>query len=312
MVVHARLRWLRDQIVAGVAAHLTFGAAAFEGRGKVKVVLDPARPRTSPTARAVLLSAASALEEQAGHAVVVDRGHRFSDGRAEAESWVEVQFMLLVSTAMPMIAFLEFMLLLQPSLVSLGAVILRRLRSQQCGLTLKSLAVRRVVRHKGAAQDKAEQRAPGGGSDSDDEDLGAAAEPMGLSIMPKGLFSMPAGPADDDDDLLGPAAGPPPRRAPTAGAAPAEDDDDIFAARDDAGGAADDTFSSGPQESATDMAGGLFDELPAPQEAQTAAAWLPALPTTGMGAMPLSAMPVGALDAAALGTAKARKGKQAE
>ncbi|CAK0794611.1 unnamed protein product, partial [Prorocentrum cordatum] len=204
MVVHARLRWLHDQIVAGVAAHLTFGAAAIEGRGKVKVVLDPARPRTSPTARAVLLSALSALEEQAGHAVVVDRGHRFSNGRARsvsgsahaprlarhgpaavrrrlrsmrstptpsrssleprmrrqrrlrqhqgAESWMEVQCMLLVSTAMPMIAFLEFMLLLRPSLVSLEAVILRRLRSQQCGLTLKSLAVRRVVRHKGAAQ----------------------------------------------------------------------------------------------------------------------------------------------------------------
>eukprot|EP00959_Pyramimonas_sp_CCMP1952_P468278 9492972-Pyramimonas_sp.AAC.1 len=83
MVVHARLRWLRDQIVAGVAAHPTFGAAAFEGRGKVNVAVDPARPRTSPTARAALLSALSALEEQAGYVVVVGRGHRFSDGRAE-------------------------------------------------------------------------------------------------------------------------------------------------------------------------------------------------------------------------------------
>ena len=91
MVVHARLCWLRDQVVAGVAAHLTFGAAAIEGRGKVKVVLDPARPSTSPTARAVLLSALAALEEQAGCAVVVDRGHRFSDGRTEVCFWLSAR-----------------------------------------------------------------------------------------------------------------------------------------------------------------------------------------------------------------------------
>ncbi|CAK0840291.1 unnamed protein product [Prorocentrum cordatum] len=153
MVVHARLRWLRDQVVAGVAAHLTFGAAAIEGRGKVKVVLDPARPRTSPTARAVLLSALTSLEEQAGNAVVVDRGHRFSDGRTEVCFWLDfmllvsmampmsvflvlvqymllvssampmpalVQFRLLVSTAMPMLAFLEFMLLVSTAMPMLA------------------------------------------------------------------------------------------------------------------------------------------------------------------------------------------------
>ncbi|CAK0880823.1 unnamed protein product [Prorocentrum cordatum] len=153
MVVHARLRWLRDQVVAGAAAHLTFGAAAIEGRGKVKVVLDPARPRTSPTARAVLLSALTALEEQAGNAVVVDRGHRFSDGRTEVCFWLDfmllvsmampmsvfqvlvqymllvssampmpalVHFRLLVSTAMPMLAFLEFMLLVSTAMPMLA------------------------------------------------------------------------------------------------------------------------------------------------------------------------------------------------
>ncbi|CAK0821258.1 unnamed protein product [Prorocentrum cordatum] len=139
MVVHARLRWLRDQVVAGAAAHLTFGAAAIEGRGKVKVVLDPARPRTSPTARAVLLSALTALEEQAGNAVVVDRGHRFSDGRTEVCFWLsarpaasQLDFMLLVSMAMPMSVFqvlVQYMLLVSSAMAMPALVQLRLLVS---------------------------------------------------------------------------------------------------------------------------------------------------------------------------------------
>lgn len=195
----------------------------------------------------------------------------------------------------------------------------RKLRAERQALVeegARRLAEMQVDREADAPNSKEEAVAAALEADSDDED--DAAEPMGLSIMPgmgvgpAGLFGAFAG-SGEDDDATGASASTaaPSVPRPAAVRKPVTDDDDIFASLAADGDAdADNIFASGQSESASDMAGGLFDELPAPKEAEVAPAFFPALPTSGMGAMPVSAMPVGALDAAALASSKAKKGTE--
>eukprot|EP00931_Biecheleriopsis_adriatica_P080216 TRINITY_DN53570_c0_g1_i1.p1 TRINITY_DN53570_c0_g1~~TRINITY_DN53570_c0_g1_i1.p1 ORF type:complete len:340 (-),score=38.54 TRINITY_DN53570_c0_g1_i1:81-1028(-) len=86
MVVLARLHWLQQQALAGrvITTHFSFNAAS--QKDKVTFRLggwNPASPASAliPAAISLVLSSASAM-------IVVDRGHKHSDGFAEVSFWL--------------------------------------------------------------------------------------------------------------------------------------------------------------------------------------------------------------------------------
>ena len=83
----ARLRWVRQQVEEGAVAYFTFGSAATQGRGKVKIMIQHTATRTSPIARSLLLDALASVEKRAAVSSVVDRGHKHSNGCSEVALW---------------------------------------------------------------------------------------------------------------------------------------------------------------------------------------------------------------------------------
>ena len=83
----ARLRWVRQQVEEGAVAYFTFGSAAAQGRGKVKIMIQHTATRTSPIARSLLLDALASVEKRAAVSSVVDRGHKHSNGCSEVALW---------------------------------------------------------------------------------------------------------------------------------------------------------------------------------------------------------------------------------
>ena len=91
MVVLARLSWIRKQILAGgcISVHFTYNTVT--AKDKVRFILH--RTQATPIAAAansssLLLSALDLVANAAICSVVVDRGHRYSNGASEACFWI--------------------------------------------------------------------------------------------------------------------------------------------------------------------------------------------------------------------------------
>ena len=83
----ARLRWVRQQVEEGAVVYFTFGSAAAQGRGKVKIMIQHTATCTSPIARSLLRDALASVEKRAAVSSVVDRGHKHSNGCSEVALW---------------------------------------------------------------------------------------------------------------------------------------------------------------------------------------------------------------------------------
>ena len=84
MPVAGRVAWLRRQVLLGRRARVTVGAALDSTKAKYKVVLDP--EGTGSAATVTQSAVCLALDALAGllHShIVVDRGHRHTDGTSE-------------------------------------------------------------------------------------------------------------------------------------------------------------------------------------------------------------------------------------
>ena len=88
-MVAGRLAWARRLIIQGAPAHITAGAAAVDGRAKVKIIIDHRGVATSPIARTLLVDTVDSIAWRARQTITVDRGHRHvSTGCSEICIWM--------------------------------------------------------------------------------------------------------------------------------------------------------------------------------------------------------------------------------
>ena len=87
MVVADRIRLLDERIAQGYDVCLTFSTNPMTGRIKVKARMGPAAGAIAPEARRAMQSTLTPLRTLLAIAVVVDRGHTYSDGHAIVSFW---------------------------------------------------------------------------------------------------------------------------------------------------------------------------------------------------------------------------------
>ena len=88
MVVLERWQLLRDRVVAGHSVLFAFSHNTATGKAKIKARVEPAAGTTSPRLRALFLALLDVGQPFLESLVVVDRGHRYSDGRCAAQFWL--------------------------------------------------------------------------------------------------------------------------------------------------------------------------------------------------------------------------------
>jgi hypothetical protein len=89
MVVLARLSWIRSQLLLGanVGVHVAYNPST--GKDKVRFTLQPCGSSSALSSGSFVAEILDLIERVASRSVVVDRGHRFSNGTAEASFWFE-------------------------------------------------------------------------------------------------------------------------------------------------------------------------------------------------------------------------------
>lgn len=88
MVIAGRLDWLRLQIQNGAHTHLTISPAADPLKCKFKITVDNSKQMVCPTTRDFLIAALDTLSVASRDQVVMDRGHKHSNGISEIALWI--------------------------------------------------------------------------------------------------------------------------------------------------------------------------------------------------------------------------------
>ena len=84
MVVLARIQFVEGKCTAGFPVSVHFTGCMLNGREKVRFVVGNVASVPTPLQPPLCLRAALGIVRQAAaHAVVVDRGHRYSSGASE-------------------------------------------------------------------------------------------------------------------------------------------------------------------------------------------------------------------------------------
>ena len=88
MGILERVRWLRSQLLSGkeMSVHLT--VAADRSKDKVRFLLSGSTLKEPFTRSVAIQHALCTLEYMTSHACVVDRGHRYSNGKSEFCFWI--------------------------------------------------------------------------------------------------------------------------------------------------------------------------------------------------------------------------------
>jgi len=87
MVVQARLDWLRQQASMGypISVHFSYNHATRKDKVRFHVgIQEPCSPAST-----LVLAAIDLITQACAHSVIVDRGHRHSDGSADACFWIQ-------------------------------------------------------------------------------------------------------------------------------------------------------------------------------------------------------------------------------
>jgi len=93
MVVAARLRWLKQQVLKGVDMVLHVGVAKDTAKCKLRCVLYPKRPPLQPASQRVLTATLDTIAAVVELCVTVDRGHAHSNGTSsEVAFWISGPF----------------------------------------------------------------------------------------------------------------------------------------------------------------------------------------------------------------------------
>ena len=87
MVVLARLQWLRRQLHSGLPITAHFSHNSKTSKDKVTFKVGSVKS-ASPTCSVLLAAAIDAIASCVHGSVVVDRGHKFSDGSSEVSFWL--------------------------------------------------------------------------------------------------------------------------------------------------------------------------------------------------------------------------------
>ena len=92
MVVQARLSWLREQVRAGHNVTVHFTRNHNTQKDKVRFCISTHGPTQAIPTSSLILSAIDMVRDACMSCVVVDRGHRFSDGSTEASFWLKNKY----------------------------------------------------------------------------------------------------------------------------------------------------------------------------------------------------------------------------
>ena len=102
MVISARLSWLREQVLAGHNVTVHFSYNSQTGKDKVRFLINRhgALKFDESNTSSLIPSAIDLVSSSSICHAVVDRGHRFSDGSAEACFWIQPRSLTRATTSL--------------------------------------------------------------------------------------------------------------------------------------------------------------------------------------------------------------------